>query len=66
MKKITWMEIAIAMPMVLTFASFGGTATVAGVSSLMIILMALLRWGRKPEAAPVVVPVPVGSVVGNR
>ena len=41
------MEIAIATPMVLTFVSFAGMPTVIAVTSLLLLVMGIVKWGKQ-------------------
>ncbi len=57
MKKITWMEIAMAMPMALTFSTFGGTTAIAVTSAIMLVMMVVVKWVVKERQE--LKPVPV-------
>ena len=46
MKNVTWMELAIAMPMVLTLSTVGGKLIVIAAAVVMTLGMALIKWGR--------------------
>ncbi len=46
MKKVTWMEVAIAMPMVLTLSTAGGKILVITLGVVMLAAMAAIKWGK--------------------
>ena len=63
MKNVTWMEVAIAMPMVLTLSTAGGKLAVIIAAIVLTAGMAVIKWGKhitlekKQIAQPVLVKV---------
>ena len=47
MKILSWVEVALATPMVLAFTSIAGVQAVAAASIVLAVLMSFLKWGKK-------------------